>query len=110
MLTRLSVDWAERIVATSSSSGLRKSSSQCALGDTFGQALINWFTRSRAVICALFRSTSILQDNLWRSSAFWTRTSRKPVMLSEVKHLLLLLWRAVGEMIRDSSPAAAGSE
>jgi hypothetical protein len=29
--------------------------------------------------------------------------SRSPVMLSEAKHLWLLPWRAVKEMIRDSS-------
>ena len=32
MLTRTSVDWADRMVATASSSGLLKSSSQCASG------------------------------------------------------------------------------
>ena len=36
--------------------------------------------------------------------------SRLPVMLSEAKHAWLLLWRTVEEMIRDSSPAVAGSE
>ena len=53
---------ADRIVATSSSKGDFESPTRYAHCVTFGKALINCFTRSRAVICALCDADNLVSN------------------------------------------------